>query len=185
MRLAFFSALGIVLGAGRASAANRGYLSVVAGIGYSDPSGNSIRGTGTGGFAEVDYSLPDLYWLKFYGGTLFTFPDSASCGEGVSPCDVSATLAFLGSKVRLTAPIPYVRPYIDLGVGLSAGSATVRVGDVVNRHRAGILFHVPVGLGVQIGNRWPIDVGMLIMFHPEVDGNFGALIGIGFGFLLE
>src|SRR5690349_15124355 len=75
-------------------------LIVQGGLGLSAPSrqdGRDVLGTGTGGYGEVEYVYKPGGWVtpRLYTGVVLTTADS-NCGPGVSPCDVSAKLFFLG-----------------------------------------------------------------------------------------
>ena len=163
-----------------ALADGKGRVQVTGGFGYVAAEGD-LPGIGTGGLGELQYSLPSLDWLRFYAGGIWATRNRRSCGDDIK-CDVSASLFFTGAKLRMTAPIPYARPFVDIGLGLSAGTLTVQSGPSHNNHTSGIMLHVPIAFGVQFGRQFVIDVGGLFMAHPGTNGNVGAMLAISAGF---
>jgi hypothetical protein len=156
----------------------------MAGIGVSLPDDEDVDGTGTGGYGEVEYVYRRVAWLtpRAYTGVLITRPRS-DCGAGVSPCDVSSGIFFIGGKLRLMAPIPYVGPFIESGIGLSAGRISTRSGQSVDRTSSGVMYHVPVGLGLAIGPHHEFEISLQYLFHPEQEQISGA-VAAGFRFNL-
>ena len=113
-------------------------------------------------------------WLvpKAYAGVLVTGADSSSCDGGATPCDVSAKIGFAGGKVRLIAPIPYVAPFIEGGIGLSFGALTSRNPEA-DYGTANVAYHVPIGAGLVLGEMF--ELGLEYLLHPgagQIDGAF-------------
>ncbi|MGH7439079.1 MAG: hypothetical protein ACRENE_25605, partial [Polyangiaceae bacterium] len=152
------------------------FLLISAGLGISGialPT-QSSNGSGTGFFGEVDYVIKPLSWLlpKAYAGVLFTGADTSSC-DG-TPCDVSAKIGFLGGKLRLIAPIPYVAPFIEGGFGVSFGSLTTRTPEADNG-TVNVTYNVPVSAGLALGENQSFEVGLSYLMHPSVGQLDGAL----------
>jgi hypothetical protein len=132
-------------------------LSLAAGLGLAAPlrqNGQDVEGDGRGGYAAAEYIFRLKHWFtpRLYAGGLIA-PSQSNCGAGVVPCDVSATILFAGAKFRVMAPIPYVGPFIELGLGASAGRISTRSGRQVDVTGEGLMYHVPFALGVAIGRR--------------------------------
>jgi hypothetical protein len=64
------------------------------------------------------------------------------------------------------APIPYVGPFIEAGIGASAGKLSTRSGQVVDLTGSGVLLHVPLALGLALGDRHQFEVGFWYLVHP-------------------
>ncbi|MFL5264460.1 MAG: hypothetical protein ACJ79R_17425 [Anaeromyxobacteraceae bacterium] len=163
-------------------------LIVAGGLGYAFPTrqdGRDVAGKGAGGYGEVEYVYKPDEWVtpRLYTGVLLTAADS-SCGSAVSPCDVSAKLFFLGAKVRLMIPIPYVGPFVEAGLGASAGTISTRSGRVVDVTGRGVMYHVPFALGLAVGARHQYAIAFQYLFHPEQQQVCGAF-ALGFGFPLD
>lgn len=152
-------------------------------MGFTFPTNEGLADSdadGMGGFGEVEYVYHPIEWAtpRAYAGVLLTGSNS-DCQ--LTPCDVSARIGFLGVKGRLLAPIPYVAPFIELGVGASLGSMSTRAGGIVDIERSGVMYHVPVTLGLAIGEHRDFELSFQYLFHPE-QRQFGGAVAIGFGF---
>ena len=81
----------------------------------SGESGNS------GFYLQGEYVLGLRKWLAIrpYAGFIFTSPSKEEVRY-----EATSRAFLLGGKARLIAPIPYVAPYFELGIGLSAGAFT-------------------------------------------------------------
>ncbi|HET7788890.1 MAG TPA: hypothetical protein VFL36_23140 [Myxococcales bacterium] len=146
-------------------------LGIAAGLGLAAPqrqNGQDVSGSGIGGYAEVEYiiRLNDWFTPRAYSGLLLTSPQ-ADCGAGVTPCDVSAKIVFAGGKFRLMAPIPYVGPFLELGLGSSLGRISTRSGRAVDVTYSGLTYHVPVTLGLALGRRHEFELAFQYLFHPD------------------
>jgi hypothetical protein len=168
---------------GRAAIAGEHNVHAYGGLGVDQPSGDGVEGKGSGLLLGAEYARSSFDYLRFYGGLQFTSPDRDSCGEFVSPCEVSSKIGFFGAKLRLSAPIPYVAPYFEIGLGGSLGRMVTRVSDKVNAVGSGLMFHVPVGVGLAIGSQHSFELGIALLFHPaqrHVSGGFAVGIGLQF-----
>ena len=166
------------------------FLGVSVGLGYSFPAdttshGQVVNGSGDGGWFAVEYVDRRREWLAphVYSGVLNTSP-SGDCGPMVLPCDVSAKIFFMGAKARLMVPIPYVGPFLDLGLGASVGTMRTRSGALVDDQFRGATFHIPFGLGLAVGPRHQFEISLQYLFHPlqhQIDG--AAAVGMSFALL--
>jgi hypothetical protein len=182
---AYLSLLACLLWAPSAAAQSQ-RLAVGVGIGSTlplDEAASDLGGNGFGGVAEVEYIYESVEWLtpRAYAGAAFMAP--RDCEAGVSPCDVSTKIGFLGAKARLLAPFPYVAPFIELGLGGSLGSLSTRVGDTVDHHTNGVTYHVPVTIGLALGERRQFEIALSYLLHPAEEQYTGAF-GLRFEFPL-
>ena len=91
------------------------------------------------------------------------------------------TKAFLlGGKVRVRAPIPWVAPYVEIGIGTSIGKfETLTAFD--NIDKSGIIYHIPFSIGLELGKNNNVDLGFTYYFQPSVEQYVGAIaVGITF-----
>lgn len=154
------------------------FLDASIGLGISTPM-EDIDLTGTGFFAKAEYIFGFNKWVgvRPYAGILFTTPDD---NEDYPGYGVSANIFLLGGKGRVALPIPYVAPYLELGLGLSVGNITTRT-PFVDVRRKGVIPHIPVTLGLALGRDHNIEVAFAYYFHPSVKQiNGAALIGMSF-----
>ena len=86
----------------------------------------------------------------------------------------SETKAFLlGGKVRLTAPIPWVAPFVEIGIGMSVGEFET-VTPLTNIEENGLLFHIPVSFGLELGRKHNFDIAFTYYFHNGAEQFAGA-----------
>jgi hypothetical protein len=157
-------------------------LEAVGGLGFTfshvEEDGDKAAGA-TGVFLEAEHVFwPGRFFSpRFYGGALATFPDEDSCG--ISPCDVQSKVALFGAKFRLMAPIPYVGPFIELGLGASLGHLrTLDVG--LDEETNGAALHIPWALGLAFGRHHSVSVAVSYLTHLSQHQTSGALaVGVG------
>jgi hypothetical protein len=132
----------------------REVLNVQIGYGLSSAY-NSIDDIADDGFfAQGELVLKVTSWidLRPYAGFIFTSSNWKDLND--NPTDEKATTkAFLlGGKARLRAPIPWVAPYIEIGIGTSIGKfETLTTYDDIDK--SGIIYHIPFTFGIGIGTR--------------------------------
>jgi hypothetical protein len=148
------------------------------GLGVSSPwTQQENTPSGNGLYAGAEFVLVPSPWFspRLYGGLLLTSTDSGTCPRG-APCSAEARIGFVGAKGRLTVPIPYVAPFLELGLGMSAGTLTTHTADIDERF-TGLTYHVPVAICLSFGERhhYVVDVALSYLFHPaqsQIDGAF-------------
>lgn len=156
-------------------------IQVSAGLGLA-LADNPYDAGGSGFYAAGEYVLRPTIWFtpRAYVGLLLVSPD-ADCPVGVSPCEVSSRIGFLGSKVRLMAPIPYIGPFVELGLGASLGRITTRVGSTLDASRRGVTYHIPWAVGIALGRHYQFELSFQYLEHPEEKQTSGAAaLGISF-----
>jgi hypothetical protein len=161
-------------------------LQVSAGIGFAFPTDEELadaNADGIGAFGEVEYVYSRVEWAtpRAYAGVLLT-GTSDDCE--LTPCDVSAKIGFVGVKGRLLAPIPYVAPFFELGVGASLGSMSTRAGGLVDIEQSGVMYHIPFALGLALGEHRDFELSLQYLLHPE-QRQFDGAAAIGMGFALD
>jgi hypothetical protein len=105
----------------------------------------------------------------------------SDCPVGVTPCDVSGRIGFFGAKFRLMVPLPYIGPFMELGVGASVGRLTTRVGPTLDVSRRGLMYHVPWAIGLALGARYQFELSFQYLEHPEEKQTNGAFaFGVSF-----
>jgi hypothetical protein len=154
-------------------------LGVSVGIGFAFPSSSSASGSGQGAFARAEYVFWPSSWFtpRLYSG-IEVAPRQSNCSQGVTPCDVSAEFGFIGAKGRLLVPIPWIAPYLELGVGGAAGHFSTRSGYAVNRTFDGVTYEIPFALGIALGSRRQFEVAFEYLFHPAME-QFAGGVGVG------
>lgn len=151
------------------------------GYGISVPENTSGAVTFSGGFyGQADWILITKSWLELrpYLGYVSTNP----IGERFPndpPQEKGETRAFLlGGKFRLRAPIPYISPFLEMGVGASIGRfETSTIIDTIDRD--GVIAHVPIAFGLGLGKENGVDLAFTYYYQVAVKQVAGAVY-IGF-----
>jgi hypothetical protein len=157
-------------------------IDVQIGYGLSVPYNSVDEVVDDGFFAQGELVLKVSSWIEFrpYAGFVLT----SSGGEDLNgnPTNEKAeTKAFLlGGKTRVRAPISWVAPYVEIGIGTSIGKfETVTAFDAIDT--SGVIFHIPFSLGVELGKNNNVDLGLAYYFQPSVEQAAGAFaVGITF-----
>lgn len=156
-------------------------IDVSIGYGLSVPY-DQVDFYGSGFYAQGEYVLSLNKWidLRPYAGVIFT--KMGERNPQINPEDHTSTAnAFLfGGKARLTAPIPWIAPYVELGIGGSAGSfETVTL--YTNINRSGVFVHIPFSLGLELGPNHNVNIEFTYYFHESLKQYSGAAaLGLSF-----
>lgn len=142
-------------------------------VGPDDERTNDIQGQGLFLQGEYVFETGKPATLRLYLGGIFTETDDSTCGD-YEPCDVSSKAVFGGAKVRLTVPIPKISPFLEVGAGLTLGSIKTRVGTLYDEDSNGAAFHIPVALGLTIGEVRRFDISFDYLIYPSLDHIDGA-----------
>ena len=159
-------------------------IDVSIGMGISSPN-DEYDVSGTGFYAQGEYVFHLASWidLRPYAGLIFTKMSGTEI-ERVGRETRSTANAFLfGGKTRITAPIPWVAPYLEIGVGGSVGSfETYTPYTRIEDH--GLLFHIPFTMGVGLGPGHRVNLEFTYYFHDSVQQYSGAA-AVGLSIPLE
>lgn len=156
-------------------------INVSVGYGISAPY-DDVDIMGTGFYAQGEFVLRLKSWfdVRPYAGFILTSPDSDDELQEQLGFEVTANSFLAGGKVRVTAPIPWVAPYIEAGVGLSIGSFKTST-PFTNKEDNGILYHIPFSIGLELGPKRNFDIAFTYYYHPSVEQFVGAAaVGISF-----
>ena len=143
-------------------------------VGPDDHRTNDVEGRGLLLQGEYVFETGKPATPRLYLGAILTETDESSCGD-FEPCDVSSKAVFGGAKVRLTAPIPVVSPFLELGAGLTLGSVKTQVGTLYDEDSGGAAFHIPVSLGLTIGRERRFDISFDYLMYPTLEHIDGAM----------
>ena len=154
-------------------------IAIAVGYGMSTPY-DDIDITGEGFYLQGEYVLGFTNWfaLKPYAGLILTKADEDDNPQNAPSYKSTANAFLFGAKARITAPIPWVAPYVEAGIGASVGSFET-VTTFTNLEESGLLYHIPVSLGLELGPKRNFDMAFTYYFHPSVEQVAGAeAIGI-------
>lgn len=162
------------------------FITVSAGLGlsaldYEDESELSGRGFYVHG--EYVYGITKWFGLRPYAAIIITSPDKNGNQPGQPIYQISSKALMIGGKVRLCAPIPWIAPFFEVGLGASVGKFET-ITPTSNIEKSGILPHVPVSLGLALGPKHNVELAFSYYYHSSVDQMCGA-VEVGFTFPLD
>jgi hypothetical protein len=116
--------------------------------------------------------------LRPYAGLILVRTSETNSRDPFGRADANAVL--LGGKGRLTFPIPWVAPYVELGIGASLGSFETLT-PFTDEEASGLIHHIPFTIGLALGPQHNVDVAFTYYFHPTVrQFTIGLALGAGF-----
>ena len=148
------------------------FINASIGIGLCAPY-DETELTGSGFYAQAEYVWSPNTWfgVRPYAGVVIA--SGTPEDPGMPEWRIKSNAALLGAKVRLAAPIPYVAPFIESGVGMSIGSFETYT-EYTDRKESGVLLHIPFSLGLAIGRRHNYEIKFTYYYHEEVKQFSGA-----------
>jgi hypothetical protein len=182
MRRSLAAVAVLALAGGAARAEPDHAMGMTAGVALAAPDSNARRdGYGFGAMLMAEYVKAPGNWFspRFYTGLVLASPQP-TCTDAF-PCDISAYLAFLGAKFRLLLPIPYVGPFLELGLGASVGHMAAHVGQSLAYDASGLFFEIPFAFGLALGAEHRFQLSFQYLLHPGQSMGTGAL-SIGYDF---
>jgi len=152
------------------------------GYGLSAPNNSVAEVVDTGFFVQGELVLKVASWVEIrpYAGFILTNSNGKDLNDNPTDEKAESKAVLLGGKVRVRAPIPWVAPYIELGIGTSIGKfRTFTAFDDIDK--SGIIYHIPFSLGLELGRNNSVDLGLTYYFQPSVEQFAGAFaVGITF-----
>ncbi|WP_179319444.1 hypothetical protein [Winogradskyella helgolandensis] len=127
---------------------------------------------------ELVLKVRSWFELRPYAGVIITNSNGKDLNN--NPTDeIAESKAFLlGGKARLRAPIPWVAPYLELGIGTSIGKFQTFT-YYYDIDKGGIIYHIPIAFGLELGKNNNVDVGFTYYSQPSVKQFVGAMaVGI-------
>lgn len=150
-------------------------INIQIGYGMTVPYYSADEIIDSGFFLQGEYVLKAASWVEFrpYAGLIVTNSNGKDFND--NPTDEKAeTKAFqMGGKARVRAPIPWVAPYIEIGIGTSIGKFETSTA-YTNIHKSGIIYHIPFAFGLEFGREHNFDLGFTYFFQPTVEQYSGA-----------
>lgn len=149
-------------------------VDVSIGLGISAPY-DKVDFYGTGFYAQGEYVLSPAKWIDFrpYAGFISTKMNNDDT-EVVEAGYKSTANAFLfGGKTRITAPIPWVAPYFEIGIGASIGSFE-NITSNTSIKDSGVISHIPLSLGLELGPKHNVNIEFTYYFHNSMKQFAGA-----------
>jgi len=145
------------------------------GYGLSVPYNSVADVVDDGFFLQGEYVISPTSWFdtKAYAGFILTNSNGRDIDNNPTIEGAEAKAVLIGAKARVRAPIPWVAPYIEIGVGASIGKfETVTVFNTISEN--GLLYHIPFSLGLELGPNHNVDIGLAYYYHQKVEQYVGA-----------
>lgn len=153
---------------------------------YIENYGNQdeLEVNGDGFFAQGEYIIGISKWfgIRPYAGLLLTSTGGGN-PNGEPNYKITTDVFMLGAKARLCAPIPYVAPFFELGIGTSIGSFHTFTPST-NYKKNTVLMHVPVNFGLAVGRKHNIEIGLSYYITPAANQISGAF-ALGYSFPID
>lgn len=161
--------------------------SITAQIGYglSSPYNSIDEIVDDGFFAQGELVLKVASWIEFrpYAGFILTNSNGKDLNDNPTDEKAESKAFLLGGKTRVRAPIPWVSPYIEIGIGTSIGKfKTLTAYD--NIDKSGIIYHIPASFGLELGKNNSVDLGFAYYFQQSVQ-QFAGAFAVGITFTLN
>ena len=157
-------------------------INVQIGYGLSAPNNSVSEIVDDGFFAQGELVLKVTSWfeLRPYAGLILTNSNGKDLNDNPTDEKAESKAFLLGGKARVRAPIPWVAPYIEIGIGTSIGKFETFT-TFNNIDKSGIIYHIPFSLGLELGRNNNVDLGFTYYFQPSVEQYVGAFaVGITF-----
>lgn len=152
------------------------------GYGLSVPNNSVGEIVDDGFFAQGELVLKITSWfeLRPYAGLILTNSNGKDVNDNTTDEKAESKAFLLGGKARVRAPIPWIAPYFEIGIGTSIGKFETFTA-FYDIDKSGVIYHIPVSLGLELGRNNNFDLGLSYYFQPSVEQFIGALaIGITF-----
>lgn len=139
---------------------------------------------GFGFYTQGEYIIGIRKWFSVrpYAGAIFTSTDEDKI-KNPQGYKVETNAFFLGTKVRICAPIPWVAPFVETGIGASIGSFETYT-NYVNEKKNGVIAHIPIGFGLALGPKNNIEIGVSFHGNLSTQQSFGGFTA-GYSFPLD
>ena len=150
------------------------YIKASIGFGISTPY-EDVDIYAQGFYAQGEFVYEVASWLDIrpYAGLILATSDEKDNSPDQAGFKSDTNAFLLGGKVRLTAPIPWVAPYIEIGAGMSVGKFET-ITATTNIKESGMLFHIPFSLGLELGRKHNFDIAFTYYFHNGAEQFSGA-----------
>jgi hypothetical protein len=133
--------------------------------------------------AKYVYGITKWFGLRPYAAIIITSPDKNGNQPGQPTYQISSKALMVGGKARICAPIPWIAPFFEVGLGASVGKFET-ITPTTNLEKSGILPHVPVTFGLALGPKHNVELAFSYYYHSSVDQMCGA-VEAGFTFPLD
>ncbi|WP_340066594.1 outer membrane beta-barrel protein [Ascidiimonas aurantiaca] len=143
---------------------------------------DDVEADGSGLYVQGEYvfGLSRWFQLRPYAGYIITGADEDDTSSNDPDLRATTNAFLVGGKGRVTAPIPWVAPYLEAGIGVSFGSFETSTASI-DIEKSGVLLHIPFSIGLELGRKRNFDIAFTYYFHPSAEQFAGAFaFGVSF-----
>ena len=129
----------------------------------------------TGFYLQGEYVLVISKWLDVrpYAGLILTKSNGKDLNDNPTIYESNSNAFLIGGKTRVTIPIPWISPYVEIGIGASLGSFKTFT-SYTNINKNGLILHIPFSLGLELGPKHNLGVAVTYYFQPSIEQYAGA-----------
>ncbi len=140
---------------------------------------------GGGLYLQGEYVIGLKTWFSIrpYAGAIFESVDKNQNIQNQPQYKVTTNAFIMGGKVRFCAPIPWVAPFIEGGIGTSIGKFETFTPNV-NFNKSDALLHIPFSIGLAVGRHNSLEIGISGYFHPAAKQST-SIFAVGYAFPLD
>ena len=160
------------------------FVNASIGLGFSySNDGSNYSSSGFNFHAE--YVFCNSKWIGFrpYLGVISTSNTVDENYKDSSQYIVTTQALLIGGKARFCAPIPYITPYLDLGLGASIGTFRTLTPNS-DKKKSGIIPHIPLSLGLMLGRKHNFDISFTYYLQNSIN-QFAIVAAFGISFPVE
>lgn len=145
------------------------------GYGLSSPYYSVDEIADDGFFMQGELVLKAYSWLEIrpYAGLILTNSNGKDLNDNPTSEKAESKAFLIGGKARVRAPIPWVAPYVEIGIGASVGKFETLTA-FTNIDKSGLIYHIPFSFGLELGRNNNVDLGFTYYFQPTVEQFIGA-----------
>ncbi|WP_109098572.1 outer membrane beta-barrel protein [Aquimarina sp. AU58] len=145
------------------------------GYGLSSPYTSVDEIVNDGFFLQGEYILSIASWVELrpYAGLILTNSNGKDLNDNPTDEKAESKAFLIGGKVRVRAPIPWVAPYVEIGIGASLGKFETFTA-FTNIDKRGFIYHIPFSFGLELGRNNNVDLGLTYYIQPTVEQYAGA-----------
>lgn len=147
------------------------------GYGMSAPDYSLDEVVNSGIFLQGEYVLKAASWfeLRPYAGLILTNSNGKDLNDKPTNEKAESKAFLVGGKIRVRAPIPWIAPYVEIGIGTSIGKFETFTA-FTNINKSGFIYHLPFSLGLELGRKNNLDLGLAYYLQPNVEQYAGAFL---------
>ncbi|WP_149208419.1 hypothetical protein [Flavobacterium johnsoniae] len=142
-----------------------------------------VMGSGLYVQAEYAWGITSWFGIKPYAATISTKIDGEQFYLDQPRYKVTTRALLVGGKARICAPIPWVAPFIEGGIGASFGKFQTFT-PAVNYNKNTVLMHIPISFGLAVGRKNNFELAFSGYFHPAAKQSTGVF-SAGYNFPID